>query len=501
MVKSSLSITILYLVFPLLVNAQQLSTSELTGSWYNPSRSGEGILLEVIENDRALITWYTYDTSEGRQIWLLGVGMIENNSINNVEMTITSGAHFGNQFDQSDLIVDNWGTININFSNCNRALLTYETNTDYGSGEIELVRLTSIYNHRCDNKRDFLMGFTPFPSAISQQGIDNAYNIINEHADIVAHHFDNGIPWPEMLNHTGFEELPQAIQDDWQNRKNRTKTNKQVYLAITPIAISRDQLAPYKAEQNDIPLTTLGEPWASAGFDHPAVKQAYLNYAITAIEYFQPDYLAIGIEVNLLINNAPDQWSAYLQLHQQTYQQLHSLYPTLPIFVSFVINDFYPGLTDSQPNAHVQAMQAIENYSDYIGLSVYPYISALLTDPIPSDYLKIIDDLTQKPIAITESGYLAEPISLNFGNNHIINYQGSEKKQEQWIDFLLRQATQRDFVFVINFISKDYDVLCQQISCADRDRLWEDTGLIDENNNPRPALTRWREYLIKPFEK
>lgn len=66
-----------------------------------------------------------------------------------------------------------------------------------------------------------------------------------------------------------------------------------------------------------------------------------------------------------------------------------------------------------------------------------------------------------------------------------------------FIKDLLIEADRRDFRFIINFVPRDYDPLCIEIGCGDADRLWEDTGLYDENGVARPALTDWREQLSR----
>ena len=492
---------VINLFFSTLLFAQvNIVKPEITGAWYNPQRSGEGILVEILDGDRALVTWYTYDQM-GQQMWMLGVGEIENNTISNMSMTITHGAKFGNDFLASDVIRETWGTMDLEFFSCNSAKLIYNSATGFGSGEIDITRLTSIQNHSCDQKRAFFMGFTPFPTELSSQGVETAYQIIDAHADIIAQHFDDGIPWPEMLNSASFEALPDVVKADWNFRKSRTKVGKKVYLAITPIAISRDQLAPYKGETADTPLSEIGEPWVSATFDHPDVIQAYKNYAQVAIEFFHPDFLAIGIEVNLLSINTPEKWQSYVNLNKQVYLYLHNLYPTLPIFDSFFANNFYPNITEADVANQIARFREIEPYTDYFALSVYPYMSAFLTNDVPTDYFKVLDAITSKPLAIAESGYMAEPIGLDFGGGNIINYTGSEQKQKDWVEFLMQQSEQRDFRFIINFINQDYTILCQQLNCDDSVRLWENTGLFDENHNPRQALTIWDGYLQREVKK
>ncbi len=89
--------------------------------------------------------------------------------------------------------------------------------------------------------RSFYMGFTPFPPDWSAKAVDEVYAFIDEHADLVAHHFDGGIPWQEALEN---KELPDHLKTEWNTRKSKTPSGSKVYVAITPIAFSRDALAP-----------------------------------------------------------------------------------------------------------------------------------------------------------------------------------------------------------------------------------------------------------------
>ncbi len=51
-----------------------------SGAWYDPSHSGEGFVVEVHDNAKALVYWFTY-TASGEQRWMLGVGAVQDNSV------------------------------------------------------------------------------------------------------------------------------------------------------------------------------------------------------------------------------------------------------------------------------------------------------------------------------------------------------------------------------------------------------------------------------------
>lgn len=343
-----------------------------------------------------------------------------------------------------------------------------------------------------DNTRHFHLGFTPFPYEISYDGLAFAYEALAKDADITAHHFDSGVPWQEALSDEPYH--PNLIQE-WEGRLLATPANHQIYVAITPIALLRNNLAPYRGESESMPLPS---PWDSYSFNHPDVKQAYLNYAIDVVEFFQPDYFAMGIEVNLLYNENPSEWEAFMELHRETYTALKARYPELPIFASVLGVAFLDGYRDEDdPMKQRELLADILEYSDYYAISIYPYLTSLLTTPIPDTMWDDLLSLSDKPIAITETGYPAQPFTILDG---ALTFEGTEEKQEAYIRRLFQEANAREFEFVINFIIRDYDTLYEQIDGGDLEKLWRDTGLYDEDGQPRLALETWRGWLAKPLE-
>jgi len=93
---------------------------EIPGTYFNPNRDGEGCQL-TLERDQVnfILTCYFYN--EGEQFWVIGVGELVNGKITFGEMTITSGAQYGNAFDPKDVVRSNWGSAIMTWSDCNNA--------------------------------------------------------------------------------------------------------------------------------------------------------------------------------------------------------------------------------------------------------------------------------------------------------------------------------------------------------------------------------------------
>jgi hypothetical protein len=64
-----------------------------------------------------------------------------------------------------------------------------------------------------------------------------------------------------------------------------------------------------------------------------------------------------------------------------------------------------------------------------------------------------------------------------------------------------RITQERSGRFIVWFCSKDYDSGNQTLRSLglyeDLFGLWEDTGLIDENNNPRLSMNTWEMWFYK----
>ena len=96
------------------------------GAYFDPARSGEGFILAV-EGDGSVfvMTWYTY--LNGVQVWMIGVGTRNGDRVVFDEMSITSGANFGSEFDPADVISETFGTITLDFIDCNNFTATVDT--------------------------------------------------------------------------------------------------------------------------------------------------------------------------------------------------------------------------------------------------------------------------------------------------------------------------------------------------------------------------------------
>jgi hypothetical protein len=227
--------------------------------------------------------------------------------------------------------------------------------------------------------RSFYMGMTPWPYDFTPEAVKKTYNTINEHTDLIAHHFDDGIPWPEAFAGKNYHS---NVNEELNDKVNRLKKGQKVYLAITPLNLDRTSLADYWGKGSQLEKT--GE-WKNKEFDDPDVIKAYTNFARDMIKRFKPTYMSYGIEVNMLAKENPSAFKKYLILTEQVYKTLKKENPNLPLFLTIQAEDF-----TQDEKKQVKAMKQLLPFTDYIAVSSYPYTKYKDPDDLPNDWFSKI---------------------------------------------------------------------------------------------------------------
>jgi len=128
-----------------------------SGAWYNVTEPGHGLFIEVLESNdsptgkQVLVAWYAY--LNGQQTWLLGQGnvvAIEGGYKAMLDAYIYQGNDFPPFYDPEMTVQESWGTMELAFTGCDMANLKWESVfSGFGSGELELRRLTTIADSVC----------------------------------------------------------------------------------------------------------------------------------------------------------------------------------------------------------------------------------------------------------------------------------------------------------------------------------------------------------------
>jgi hypothetical protein len=163
------SVSATFAVLTLLVSSvcfAQVSLIEggVSGQWYQPTRDGEGLFVEIVDVggvQKISVAWFTYN-SDGFQMWLVGLADIQGDqTVVTIPVVVTNGPKFGPDYDPAAMNRNPWGTITLTFDTCSSGLLSYASTIGFGTGSIDLVRLTSLTQVRCTEPPPSGTGITP----------------------------------------------------------------------------------------------------------------------------------------------------------------------------------------------------------------------------------------------------------------------------------------------------------------------------------------------------
>ncbi len=122
----------------------------ISSAWYDPDRSGEGFVLEMLPAGRAVMYWFTYDDS-GQQDWYIATGNISGNRIVFAQLLQVSGGVFGPGFDPAQVTENVVGSASFIWSDCDHGEMEWELSGDgnYRHGLMTLQRLSRVMGIDC----------------------------------------------------------------------------------------------------------------------------------------------------------------------------------------------------------------------------------------------------------------------------------------------------------------------------------------------------------------
>ncbi len=353
--------------------------------------------------------------------------------------------------------------------------------------------------------RSFHMGFTTTwtmdfaaRAGKSPEAIERMCKTAAKHADMIAFHREAyDIPWPETVAE---RPRPKTAEEEVALRKSRLRKGQKVYLAVTPLSFpSRNALASYWGNQGTGRRRSV---WERQNFDDPEVIAAYTNHCRRMIREYEPDYMAYGIEVNILARSNPTGFRKYLVMTKKVYEVLKKENPNLPVFLTFQIDDYH----GDKENQRAIIRQLLP-YTDYMAVSCYPYMRGHTPDNLPQDWFSEVAELApSKPFAIAEAGYPSEDVVGRLVRDQNVRVRASTQWQARYTRFILNETNRLNGKFVVWFFFHDYDDFLDQFEGEELRRIqflrwWRDNGMVDADGSPREALGIWDEWLQLPLSR
>lgn len=217
------------------------------------------------------------------------------------------------------------------------------------------------------------------------------------------------------------------------------------------------------------------------------VRADYRSRAVAYADEFEPPYLALGIEVNLVADALPADFELFVALFNDTYDAVKAVSPATQVFTIFQLEQIKGlrggrfGGTNDTTAARWDLLGRFPK-SDLIGFTTYPGLIYKNPSEIPADYYSEIASRTTKRIAFTELGWHVSAAVPEWGSD--------EAEQAAFVERFADLAAplrDRTVMIVWSFL---YD--------AGLPEPFVGMGLRRADGSARPAWDAWLARIAQP---
>lgn len=340
--------------------------------------------------------------------------------------------------------------------------------------------------------RSFLLGFTYQPYDWSERAFEDTYSFINQNSDMVFYYFDDGVPWQEAATNSPYHNNVETLLN---KRLAHVADNQKVAVGVNFLAKDRLSLAAYWGEEDALPRSGR---WANRDVNDPNVIKAYVSYCKNMIRRFKPDYFVYGMEIDSVeMDVSSKEFIALEEMTSIVYTELRQEFKDLPLVLTFML------APEKDMQIRKKMVKKLLPYTDIYAVSLYPYLFDGIggdADKLPTGLLsKVKSYIGNKPFAVAETGFNAKTWRVL---SRAVWVPGNEQSQAKYVDFLLREASKMDALFVNWWVPRDLDALWIKMKNAGADPMfsqWNSNGLLTSKGEHRQGLKIWRQWLDKPW--
>jgi hypothetical protein len=193
----------------------------------------------------------------------------------------------------------------------------------------------------------------------------------------------------------------------------------------------------------EVTYYTQGEGELVRPLDEEA-KRRYKEKAVAFIEEYGPEYLGIGIEVNVMEEKSPEDFEEFVEFYSEVYYAVKEKSPGTKVFTVFALEKMkglHGGLFGGENNPENAQWELIERFpADLVAFSSYPGLIYEEPEEIPEDYYLEIEEHVEGPIAFTELGWHT--------SDSIEGWESSEAEQARFVQrfFGLTEGMEKEIV-------------------------------------------------------
>ncbi len=225
------------------------------------------------------------------------------------------------------------------------------------------------------------------------------------------------------------------------------------------------------------------------GFLRADVRDALVAYAIYVATNYEPEYLAVGVEINMLRARAPEQFAGFLEAYERIYDAVKSVRPATKVFPTFQLEDMEGALGRAHP-PQWEALDAFAGAMDALAVSTYPFLTGIRSaEELEAGYYARLRERFAGELLISEAGYASAPVEGRA-------LAGTERDQRLFLERLLAEAEASGFRAVVWAAPRD-PATPREGAAA----VLNATGLRRGDGADKPAWAAWEEWARRPLAR
>jgi hypothetical protein len=324
--------------------------------------------------------------------------------------------------------------------------------------------------------RSVRLGFGVIPTERTSEAYRQAFATTARYGDIVR--IQRAPPWEDFLPGGQISketrettELETALLGQY--------GNLQRFYAIDPTdpALRRGRLA-------NLPASIDPE----AGFESEPLRAAFLAYVAYIAKNYRPDYLAIGVEVNMLAERSRSQFDAFVSLYREAYKLAKETSPATKVFPTFQL-EAIEGVLDLVHSPDWAALEPFRGAMDVLAVSSYPYLGDVgLAGTIRAAYYTQLTTRFSGEVIIAETAYPSAPVEGKA-------VSGTPEDQAAFLARLLDDAEKSGIAAVIWLTALD-----PAFATEGNAAVFRDAGLRTSDGGNKLAWGIWEEWAARPLK-
>jgi hypothetical protein len=335
-------------------------------------------------------------------------------------------------------------------------------------------------------------------------------------ADVVSIHQDfYGVPWTELAAGIAPPAAWVARMDALRDRYAGRRIFLSLQLAGGP---QRTYLADSVVVNDGVP--TNKERWNNkrcydfaSEADGAALRTAWTRYVTWIVNEFQPEWVNVGIELNLFAVQCPTAWPGMVETERAGYEAAKAARPGVIAFPSIQLDSLYGRQQctprDSCYDANFAKLADLAG--DRFAVSLYPQSDSewKRPDEVPADYLTRAADRafaspagvfgSGVPMLVAETGWGSAAARGSWKGTCTTVMDFTEEDTDAWLARVLEAADARSMDLVTWWSDRDFIPAAVSESCT-YDATWQPiVDLFRAAGGEDPAAQYLGELTLKVF--